>query len=222
MVNKYQVASVIFDPQKDFNVIKNVLKDITSLNVNNFRKEGSSHKPDTSVKLAYCSSGLLGQFTVSDNFIICKNNKYNSMVCKDSCVELFVKPKRDSGYFNFEFNCGGAIHSSYIVDPTRTEEGFKEFYKVSEDIGSQIKVKHSLPEIINSEITQSTDWTLEFYIPFSIMESYIGSIKCIHGTQWQGNFYKCADGSSHPHWGSWNPVSELNFHAPEDFGILIF
>ena len=39
--------------------------------------------------------------------------------------------------------------------------------------------------------------------------------------RWRGNFYKCADESSHPHWASWRPIGEkLDFHTPEFFGEI--
>ena len=38
----------------------------------------------------------------------------------------------------------------------------------------------------------------------------------------RANVYKCGDRTSHPHWMSWNPVRTLNFHAPDEFGQLIF
>ena len=35
-------------------------------------------------------------------------------------------------------------------------------------------------------------------------------------------FFKCGDKTSHPHWASWNPVDELNFHLPRCFSEIIF
>jgi len=38
----------------------------------------------------------------------------------------------------------------------------------------------------------------------------------------RGNFFKCGDETSHPHWASWSPISEeLNFHRPETFGSIV-
>jgi len=57
-------------------------------------------------------------------------------VYKDSCVEFFVKPKPDKGYFNFEFIAVGTLLCSYITDPERTREGFREFVSVPEEEGA--------------------------------------------------------------------------------------
>jgi hypothetical protein len=44
----------------------------------------------------------------------------------------------------------------------------------------------------------------------------------VSGQVWHANFYKCGDHTSHKHWASWQPVKELNFHRPEDFGDIVF
>ena len=54
------------------------------------------------------------------------------------------------------------------------------------------------------------------------MEHYTEKISSAEGATWRANFYKCGDETSHPHWLSWSPVKELNFHAPDDFGELKF
>jgi len=39
----------------------------------------------------------------------------------------------------------------------------------------------------------------------------------------RGNFYKCAEDNSHPHWASWASMGgELNFHLPDRFGWFSF
>jgi len=40
-------------------------------------------------------------------------------VWKDSCVEFFIQPRPDAGYFNLEMNAGGAHLCCYIEDPAR-------------------------------------------------------------------------------------------------------
>ena len=145
---------------------------------------------------------------------------YGSEVWKDSCVEFFVEPKVGCGYFNFEFNCGGAFLVNHIVDPTRTAEGFKEFTRLPESLARQVRVRASLPQVVELEITQPTNWSLEFQIPFGLFENYIGPLSDVSGQTWRGNFFKCAEENSHPHWATWSPVSEFNFHLPQCFGTL--
>ncbi len=187
-----------------------------------FRPESSDHRPRTRVKLLRSPEGLSGLFQVEDRYVRCVRTEYFSEVWKDSCVEFFVQPRPDAGYFNFEFNCGGAFLCSYITDPTRTPSGFKEFVKLPWEVGRLIQARSSLPRTTDPELPGPLTWTLGFFIPFRLMERYVGAVDARPGREWRGNFYKCAEDLSHPHWASWSPVDEFNFHRPPCFGILSF
>jgi len=114
--------------------------------------------------------------------------EYGSEVWKDSCVEFFVEPKAGRGYFNFEFNCGGAFLVNQIVDPTRTPDGFKNFTRLPKTIAGQVEVRASLPHLVEPEIAQPTNWTLEFHIPFGVFEKYLGPLGEVAGQSWRGIF----------------------------------
>jgi hypothetical protein len=152
----------------------------------------------------------------------CVRAHYFDEVWKDSCVEFFAQPKADCGYFNLEMNCGGAFLCSYITDPERTPTGFKEFVKLPASIGETIQTRSSLPPRVEPEMVEPVIWTLAFYVPFALFESYIGPLGPVSGQAWRGNFQKCADECSHPHWASWSPLDALNFHRPTCFGTIQF
>lgn len=190
--------------------------------VGNFLPASSSHRPQTLARLVYDAHGLHGQFQVEDRFVRCVRIEYGSEVWKDSCVEFFVEPKPGRGYFNFEFNCGGAFLVNHIVDPTRTLEGFKEFVRIPEAVARTVRVRPSLPPVCEPEIGEAVTWTLEFFIPFALLEKYVGPLGDVAGQTWRGNFYKCAEENSRPHWAAWSPVDEFNFHRPHCFGELRF
>ena len=191
-------------------------------NISHFRPESSEHRPVTKVKMLYSSKGIHGIFSVKDHYVRCVHTEHMSEVYKDSCVEFFVQPKPDRGYFNFEFNCGGAVLSSYITDPERTPEGFREFTPFTKKDCSEIRIYHSMLTIVEPELKEPTKWIIAFFIPFELFEKYSGCLGKINGQKWKANFYKCADGTSHPHWASWSPVDQLNFHIPNCFGTIIF
>ena len=197
-------------------------QNVPAIEVANFRKESSSHRPITTVKILYSPDRLHGLFRVHDRYIRCIRNQFQDEVYKDSCVEFFIQPKAKKGYFNFEFNCGGALLAYYIVDSTRTSSGFKQFTPLSFEDASRIRIYHSLPEVVDPEITDETIWIIELTIPFAIFEKYVGPLTPVIGQTWRGNLYKCADDSSHPHWAAWSPVDQLNFHLPHCFGYLNF
>jgi hypothetical protein len=187
-----------------------------------FRPESSDHRPRTSVRLAHDGTSIFGIFRVQDRFVRCVRTEYQSEVWKDSCVEIFIKPLPDRGYFNFEFNCGGAFLCCYITNPERAKDGFKEFVRIPKDVASRVEVRSSLNQKIDPEITEPLTWTLGFRIGISVLEHYTGKIGEISGQKWTGNFFKCAEDVSHPHWASWSPVDEFNFHLPRCFGTLRF
>lgn len=137
-------------------------------------------------------------------------------------MEFFVEPKAGRGYFNFEFNCGGSFLVNHIVDPTRTPNGFKQFTRLPESVAKQVQVRASLPPMVEPEITRPMNWTLEFQIPLLLLEEYVGPLGQLAGQIWRGNFFKCAEENSHPHWAAWSPVDEFNFHLPRCFGELRF
>lgn len=196
--------------------------DAETLEVQHFRPEGSDHRPRTLARLLYDANGIHGIFRVEDRYVRCVRKRYGEEVWKDSCVEFFAQPKPGMGYFSFEFNCGGALLCSHIVDPERTRNGFKAFTKLSFGLGSKIQVRSSLPRRIEPEFADLVTWRLRFFIPFAVFERYVGPLGSLKGQQWRGNFFKCAEDNSHPHWASWAPVDKLDFHRPNCFGTLRF
>ena len=195
---------------------------VPPLEITFFRPEGSGHSPRTLCKLLYTRDRLHGLFNVSDRYVRCIHTGFQAEVYKDSCVELFVQPKTGKGYFNFEFNCGGALRASYVTDPERIEGRIKGYAPLTPEEGRQVLVYHSLPEIVEPEIEDDVVWHLEFSIPFAVLEAYVGPIGEVNGEVWRANLYKCGDDTSHAHWGAWAPISERNFHAPADFGAIRF
>jgi hypothetical protein len=187
-----------------------------------FRTESTSHRPPVRCKLLYDDSHLYGLFLVRDRYVRCIHTGFQAPVYEDSCVELFLQTKPDKGYFNFEFNCGGALLASYVTDPARIDGRVAEATPLSLEEGRQVAVYHSLPSIIEHEMEDEVTWFLEFAIPFALLQGYAGSLGKVDGQQWRGNLYKCGNKTSHPHWASWNRLTDRNFHAPWDFGALRF
>ena len=86
-----------------------------------------------------------------------------------------------------------------------------------------MRIYHSLPRTLGREMTEPVEWSVEYFIPNSLFEYYVGRLPPGGERRWRGNFHKCADESSHPHWASWSPIGEkLNFHVPRTFGSFRF
>jgi hypothetical protein len=167
---------------------------------------------------------LYGIFYVEDRYVRCVYQNFQDPVYKDACVEFFVQPSQTKGYFNFEFNCGGSLLSNYNNYKYDYHGNCKRLMKkpLTEEDRQLIQIYHTLPEVIEEEITGPVDWQLGFFIPFELFERYIGKIENIPGQTWRANFYKCASESSHPHWAAWSPVDQLNFHLVHCFGTIKF
>lgn len=186
-----------------------------------FRPESSGHRPHTEVRLLHSEAALYGLFRVQDRYVRAVCRRYQDAVCRDSCVEFFVRPQGHGGYFNFEFNCVGTLLCSFVEDWRRTPNGFRQYQRIPWEVGQSVRVWHSLTWTGEAEMAGPLEWFLAFEIPRELLERYRGPLGQWGGQVWTGNFYKCADGSSHPHWAAWSPVPELNFHLPESFGRLI-
>jgi len=66
-------------------------------------------------------------------------------VYRDSCVELFLEPPGGHGYWNFEWNAGGALLASQVTDPARTPQGLRAAAPLSAADAEAIRVRASLP-----------------------------------------------------------------------------
>ena len=187
------------------------------------RPESSDHHPDVQCKLLHDGRHIYGMFRVEDRYVRCVAEDYNDSVCTDSCVEFFAEPPGGKGYLNFEFSGNGALLLYHVRDPRRTANGFGDFNPVPKEDAAGIRIATTLPRKVEPEITEPVTWFLAFDIPVELFEKQMGrAYGNLSGQQWRANLYKCGDDTSHPHWISWQPVSELNFHLPQSFGNIRF
>ena len=208
----------------NFPLTENQWQEANWVRIDSFLPESSAHRPETRVALLYDDQGIYGRFQVHDRFVRCLHTEFRSPVYQDACVEFFVQPADARSYFNFEFNACGTLLAGLVLNPERDETGKpKSVLPLQQSDLTGIKIRSSLQGPIKEEITDSVDWELEFFISFNMLSRYISDMKRpTGGMHWRCNFFKCAENNSHPHWASWAPVPELNFHLPEYFGELIF
>jgi hypothetical protein len=186
----------------------------------NFMGERPDHFPKTEVKIAYEDMAIHVMFRVEDRFVRAIASKHQDSVCGDSCVEFFFTPGSDvsEGYFNFEMNCGGTMLFHF-------HSGLKKGrIVIPESDCDKIAKAHSLPRIIDAEIQEPVTWTVGYSIPIALLRRHCQVNTPKPRALWRGNFYKCADNTSHPHWLTWSPVDcpRPNFHLPQSFGVLEF
>lgn len=184
----------------------------------------SGFRPDVRAKLQYDRDGVYVLFQVHDQYVRALETHYQGLVCFDSCVEIFVQPKPDAGYVNFEMNCAGCLLLFHVTDyrPGTPPRFFREYLEIPQADGDLARRYPTLPAVVDPEITTPVTWRLGLHIPVRLLEKYVGPIGDPAGQVWRGNLFKCADHTSHPHWASWNPVTAFNFHLPPCFGELRF
>jgi cellulose/xylan binding protein with CBM9 domain len=186
-------------------------------------KSSDAYRPVTHAKCLYDDHTIYVMFRVQDQYVRCTHTEYQGDVSLDSCVEFFVQPRPERGYLNFEINCGGTLLLKYITNSTRTESGFEEFTDVPHELSSIIHIYHSLPDFVFPEIAEPTEWFIEYSVPLSVFEAWVGPLGGLSGQEWRANFYKCAEETSHPHWATWAPIGEvLDFHQPQYFAPIQF
>lgn len=170
------------------------------------------YHPLTVFTAAHSDNYIYVEFFVRCNYLRAVNYLNNSPVCQDSCVEFFIEPKNDGRYWNFEFNCIGAINAS-----TRNERHNPR--RLTDEELSLVKRFASCGSRPFQEIEGLFAWNLIIAIPLDLIGvKYEGKPLSM-----RGNFYKCASGSSQPHFLSWNPIDtpRPDFHQPGFFGDII-
>lgn len=211
-------AAVAFDSSWDGEFWKSV----EPLELKHFMGAKPEHFPQVQAKLAYDDRAVYAIFRVHDRYVRAVAQKHQDAVYKDSCVEFFFTPHTDieQGYFNLEMNCGGTMLLHYQRTPRQNA------VPLSETDLARIDVAHSLPKIVDPEITDATEWTVAYRLPVEMFSRYFptGLQQPVSGATWRANFYKCADDTSHPHWLTWSPVTfeRPDFHRPQSFGSLVF
>jgi hypothetical protein len=218
--NTHRAPRMKKNPTIDADWNKKAWQEIPPVSLDYYMGDEPAHQPLVQVRIAYDDDALYLIWKVEDNFILAKRTKNQGEVWKDSCVEFFFTPGRDPGergYFNLETNCIGAkLLGPHIPGKPEVEPTAADF--------AAIASASSLKGPIEREITRPTTWTLEYRIPLALLEKYAKIDRPQPGVTWRGNFYKCADDASHPHWLTWSPVNhpEPSFHLPEFFGVITF
>ncbi|MBO9562755.1 MAG: hypothetical protein J7621_08280 [Niastella sp.] len=168
------------------------------------------YKPMVHFAIGYHDKHIYLKYFVSEKDIRATTNQVNGKVWQDSCVEFFIGFD-EAGYYNLEFNCIGTALIGY--GPSKAERNMLPAHIVQ-----QIITKTT---IIRQPDT-AVQWELLLCIPVSVFIHH--QSLALSGKQCRGNFYKCGDLLSEPHYVSWTQIDtpEPNFHVPKDFGYLQF
>jgi hypothetical protein len=172
------------------------------------------YKPVCRFKIARSSQSLFIHFIVNEKNIRAIYTTDQQPVWEDSCVEFFCQLPEQEHYYNFEFNCIGTCLA------TKRKGRELDIQPLSEQKMKSIKRYASLGNEPFNEKTGHFEWELTVEIPFETMEIPHENLP----ESLRANFYKCGDGTSVPHYLSWNHIAteSPDFHRPEFFGELFF
>lgn len=188
--------------------------------IKHWHAAGSNHRPYTTAQLMYDDNHLYARFVVDDRFALARQTNTNGPVYTDSCVEFFFAPGTGR-YSNVECNAIGTLLVG--AGPAATN-GCRDG-EIAPDAIGRIARWASAGDAPFDE-RAALRWAVAYALPLDLVEELhgpLGDARPRPGTRWRGNFYKCADASSRPHWGQWSSVGEeLNFHQPELFGTIVF
>jgi len=173
------------------------------------------YKPDVKFRIAYCDSGILLHYKVTEQSVRARFANDNDSVWTDSCVEFFSQPGGDDIYYNIECNCIGTVLMG--AGPLRSGREL-----ASEETLKPISRWSSLGTDTFEEIEGEKTWELALVVPTSVFFKH--DIKSMAGKTVKANFYKCGDALKVPHFISWNPITieKPDFHRPDFFGEIHF
>lgn len=169
------------------------------------------YRPKTIAKLRIEEDGLLVHMKSYEKAIRHEMTQRNSPVHTDSCMEFFfnAEPNLSASYMNFEINPMGVMYIGYSKLGGRQDTS-----PIDAPDNSYFKMEAKIKE---------ESWELTYQIPFEFIKKYFPSFDIKETKYILGNFYKCADLSPSPHYGTWNKVEtkEPDFHQPRYFGKII-
>jgi hypothetical protein len=173
------------------------------------------YHPKVTVQIAYNEEELFLQYHVSEQSVKGEITKSNGRVWTDSCVEFFLSPDGNDEYYNLEMNCIGTALLGFRKkgDPT---------VHASEEQIASIRIISSLGNSPFAEKKEPTEWQLTVAVPWKVFFKH--DLNPVSGTKMRGNFYKCGDELSVPHFVSWTKIKteKPSFHEPAFFGGLEF
>jgi len=178
-------------------------------------KEGD--KEQTEVKIMWDDTFLYLAYKCDDKNIWADNYDTNSNTCLDDCVELFWNPNPKAGdmYNMFEINCLGNLLS--------VNNNQKRSIKLRE---SRIMVPHIAQAIkgtVNNDQDTDEGWVIEMAVRFSDYPELFNGQTPKPGDFWRIGLNRCG-GKINQQYSQWSPsqTPAPNFHAPKDFGKIIF
>lgn len=179
---------------------------------------GCEYRPETFGCLAWDDEHIHVYMRSYDKYIRAEVTCDNGDIFEDSCMEFFFNPMPGiyEGFFNVEVNSLGYLYLA--CGPEILEK---------RTLLKSDKYNHFGVEIRKEpKIHGSGYWDFCASIPFKYIEEHLPDFKPHNNMHFTGNFFKCGDKTSYPHYGCWSeiiPDSEIpQFYRIKYFGGIDF
>ena len=164
---------------------------------------------DTRFRMCFVEKkGIYLRMYTNETDIRAVNTSRDENIWEDSCMEFFICPFADrSEYLNFEMNSNGAWLCQF-----GSGRGDRVFLKTLTDREIRLEAK-----------VEADGWSLEAFIPCSLISEAYGKEFTAGNAVLKGNFYKCGDLTRIPHYDSFSEMGALppGFHNPDCFAEII-
>jgi hypothetical protein len=172
----------------------------------------------TVAKMLWDDTRLYVAFFCEDAHIWAVHTERDSRVWRDDTVEVFTAPNPDRphAYFNFEMNVLGIFLDRFQPrGPGSRVDG--------EWDAQGIQIKTSTVGTLNDDRDEDSYWILEAAIPFGNFAEVAKNTPPRPGDVWRLNLNRLG-GNTNPQYSQWSAsrTPQPAFHAPDDFGRVIF
>lgn len=214
----YTISKVPVRPDEANNFWRSIPTDELSY----FLPQSSDHRPRTEVRLCHDLQGIHGLFEVEDRFVRCVRTDLEAK-CGKMVAWSSSSNQSQPGVTSTSSSTAAALFWSITSLTQRAlRMGSRRLHASRKPSLGRCGCAPRCRPSSNRRFPKRSTWELEFFLPFTLLENYVGRLGEVAGQTWRGNFYKCAEENSHPHWAAWSPVDDFNFHRPDCFGELRF
>ena len=188
-------------------------EDAPAAEINKFPFDKTGYKPRALARVVSDGARLSVRMEAYEEEIFAKHTQHWQDICRDSCLEFFLQPfpEQSPKYMNFEFNPLGASYISVGTDR-------HDLVKIAVEDIRLLNVRTAV-ERYPADCDADIRWYVYLTIPFKFLEKYCGIERPKSLDFMRANFYKCGEFPK-KHYGCWSEVQKLDFHRPEDFGVL--
>jgi len=175
-------------------------------------------KEQTVAKMLWDDTHLYVAYLCEDAHIAGTHTQRDSSVWLDDAVEVFASPNPDTPdvYYNIEMSVTGAWLDHY--HPKGVEGGSDRTWNPD-----GVKIVTRVYGTLNDDSDTDEYWVLEAAIPFKAYEPTARHTPPQPGDMWRLNLNRLG-GKTNEQFSQWSPgtAAEPQFHAPQDFGRVIF